>query len=452
MIHPERVRALNHRPAAGGRYVLYWMQASQRAAQNHALEHAIGLANERSLPVLALFCLMNDYPEATQRHYAFLLEGLRETVSTLRERGIGTTVLRGSPVDLVTRMARQASLVVTDCGYLRHQHRWRQQVAERVDCAMVEVESDAVVPVAAASTKAEYTAATLRPKLGRLLLRYLVPIEEQEPKAPAPELDEAGVRVETAEDVDSLLDGLPADRTVPRVTAFQGGASEGARLLEAFLEAKLDGYAAHRSDPSQDWSSHLSPYLHFGQISPLTVALAVNRRSGPGADAFLDELVVRRELSLNFVSYNTRYDSLDALPDWARRTLENHAADPRPYAYDPETLESGRTHDPYWNAAQREMLQTGSMHNYMRMYWGKKLLEWSRTPVEAFGTALRLNNRWQLDGRDPNSYAGVAWCFGMHDRPWAERPVFGTVRYMSAAGLERKFDMKPYVAQHVSNG
>jgi deoxyribodipyrimidine photo-lyase len=220
------------------------------------------------------------------------------------------------------------------------------------------------------------------------------------------------------------------------------------RLLADFLERKLDGYAAHRSEPSQDWSSHLSPYLHFGQVSPLAIALAANRHGGPGADAFLDELIIRRELSLNFVSYNSRYDSLDALPGWARQTLRDHEADARPYIYDFESLEGGRTHDPYWNAAQREMLQTGSMHNYMRMYWGKKLLEWSRSPEEAFATALRLNNRWQLDGRDPNSYAGVAWCFGMHDRPWAERAVFGKVRYMNAAGLERKYDMNPYVARY----
>jgi len=448
LIHPERVKALNRRPPAGGGYVLYWMQASQRATQNHALEYAIDLANERSLPVVTIFYLMDDYPEATQRHYAFMLEGLGKTASVLRDRGIGTAVLRGSPVDIVPRLAGQASLVVTDRGYLRHQRRWREEVAERVDCPMLEVESDAVVPVEAASTKAEYAAATLRPKLGRLLLRYLVPVAERAPKMPLLQLAVDSQRLDTQADIDSLLAALPADRAVRPVTAFHGGATEAMRRLSIFLETKLEGYAAHRSDPSQDWSSHLSPYLHFGQISPLAVALAANRRSGPDADAFMDELIVRRELSLNFVSYNTRYDSLHALPEWARRTLRDHEADARPYTYDQETLEDGRTHDAYWNAAQREMLKTGSMHNYMRMYWGKKLLEWSRSPAEAFATALRLNNRWQLDGRDPNSYAGVAWCFGMHDRPWAERPVFGKVRYMNAAGLERKFDMRPYVAQH----
>lgn len=428
------------------------MQASQRAAANHALEYAIDLANERSLPAVVLFCLMDDYPEATQRHYAFMLEGLRETVLTLRGRGIGTVVLRGSPVDIVPRLARQASVLVTDHGYLRHQRRWRVEIAERLDCPVVEVESDAVVPVEAASPKAEYAAATLRPKLGRLLLRYLVPVAERVPAMPPLQLAEETLPLDTVTDVATLLDALPVDRTVPPVTAFRGGATEAMRLLRVFLEEKLDRYAAQRSDPSLDLSSHLSPYLHFGQIAPLTIALAANEQGGPGPDAFLDELIVRRELSLNFVSYNTRHDSLDALPEWARRTLRDHEADARSYTYDRESLERGRTHDAYWNAAQREMLRTGSMHNYMRMYWGKKLLEWSRSPAEAFATALWLNNRWQLDGRDPNSYAGVAWCFGMHDRPWAERPVFGKVRYMNAAGLERKFDMKPYVARNSADG
>jgi deoxyribodipyrimidine photo-lyase len=428
------------------------MQASQRAVQNHALEYAIDRANDLSLPAVVLFCLMDNYPEATLRHYAFMLEGLRETVATLRDRGIGTAVLRGSPLSVVPRLSRQAALVVTDRGYLRHQRRWRAEIAERIDCPMVEVESDAVVPVEAASPKAEYTAATLRPKLGRLLLRYLVPVAERVPAMPLLQLAEETLRLDTVTDIATLLDALPVDRSVRPVTAFRGGTREAMRLLRVFLEEKLDGYAVHRSDPSLDWSSRLSPYLHFGQVSPLAVALAADEHRGPGADVFLDELIVRRELSLNFVSYNTRYDSFDALPEWARRTLREHEADARPYAYDRPTLETARTHDAYWNAAQQEMLRTGSMHNYMRMYWGKKLLEWSASPSDAFATALWLNNRWQLDGRDPNSYAGVAWCFGMHDRPWAERPVFGKVRYMNAAGLERKFHMNDYVAKYAARG
>jgi len=448
VIQPERIRVLNHGSEPKGNYVLYWMQASQRARQNHALEHAIKQANNASLPVVVLFCLADDYPEATLRHYAFMLEGLQETVTTLHDRGIEFVMLRGSPLTIVPRLARQASMVVTDRGYLRHQRRWREDIAARVECLMLEVETDAVVPIESASSKAEYAAATLRPKLGRVLLRYLVAVDEREPSAPRLELDEDSVALDGPQGIEKVLHGVRADAGVAPVTTFRGGTSEAMRRLAFFLEEKLVGYADRRSDPSEDWSSHLSPYLHFGQVSPLAVALAANQHRGPGVDAFLDELVVRRELSLNYVRYNENYDSIDALPEWARRTLHDHAPDPRPYTYARGTLEQGLTHDVYWNAAQREMVQTGSMHNYMRMYWGKKLLEWSQTPSEAFSTALWLNNRWQLDGRDPNSYAGVAWCFGTHDRPWAERPVFGKVRYMNAAGLERKFDIKTYVATH----
>lgn len=426
---------------AQGAFVLYWMQASQRAHFNHALEYAVEQANQRSLPACVLFCLTVAYPEANLRHYAFMLEGLRETFAALEARNIAALALMGSPIDVVPRIARRAAMVITDRGYLRHQRSWRDEVAARLSCPCVEVETDAIVPAESASPKAEYAAATLRPKLGRVLLRYLVPLREREAARPRLELDEQGV---DAGDPDGVLATLGVDATAGRVTTFHGGWSEAERLLNVFLNEKLDRYSELRSNPAVQYSSRLSPYLHFGHMSPLYVALAARDRGGAGADAFLEELIIRRELSLNYVHYNPAYDSLAGLPQWARNTLEAHAGDRRPYLYDLATLERAATHDPYWNAAQTEMLRSGSMHNYMRMYWGKKILEWSPTPATAFAHALHLNNRWLLDGRDPNSYAGVAWCFGMHDRPWAERPVFGKVRYMNAAGLERKFPMREY--------
>ena len=226
---------------------------------------------------------------------------------------------------------------------------------------------------------------------------------------------------------------------------MRGGASEGKRLLDTFIRDKLPRYAGQANDPGEDLSSGLSPYLHFGQISPLEVMAALRDESGENRDAFVEELTVRRELSMNFTQYNPGYDAYESLPAWARATLEKHGEDTRPYLYTREELDGARTHDPYWNAAQREMVLTGRMHGYMRMYWGKKLLEWGRTPREAFYTALSLNNRYCLDGRDPNSFAGIAWCFGKHDRPWGERNIFGSVRYMNAKGLERKFDMRRYL-------
>jgi len=423
------------------------MQASQRARYNHALEYAIGQAQTLKLPVGVLFCLTDDYPEANLRHYAFMLEGLRETVEALKARGISTLVVKGSAAAQVPRVARRAAVVVTDRGYLRHQREWRSTVAEQLGCPFVQVETDAVVPVETTSSKTEYTAATLRPKLGRVLLRYLVPLRQREPLAPPLQFEEESLDLT---DIDAVLTDLHIDRSVDRVQTTRGGSAEAERRLVAFLAEKLEDYERLRSNPAVSYSSGLSPYLHFGQISPLYVALMARDRGGAGANAFLEELIIRRELSLNYVYYKPHYDGIQALPQWAHDTLSAHESDRRPYLYDLDTLERAATHDPYWNAAQTEMVRTGSMHNYMRMYWGKKILEWSPTPADAFDRALHLNNRWQLDGRDPNSYAGVAWCFGMHDRPWQERPVFGKVRYMNAAGLERKFPIRDYATLYGS--
>jgi deoxyribodipyrimidine photo-lyase len=226
---------------------------------------------------------------------------------------------------------------------------------------------------------------------------------------------------------------------------FTGGTAEANRRFEQFLQQRLDGFANNRTDPGGDGGSDMSPYLHFGQVSPLTLALLAQEHGGSGTPAFLEELIVRRELAVNFVRYNDHYDSFASLPAWAQKTLELHQADQREYGYSLDELERSATHEPYWNAAQREMVKTGKMQGYMRMYWGKKILEWSRTPQDAYSAALSLNNKYEIDGRDPNGYAGVAWCFGKHDRPWGERPIFGMVRSMNARGLTRKFAMDRYV-------
>ena len=445
MIHPSRIQPLNGRSIQDGRYVLYWMQASQRVECNHALEYAVGEANERNLPVVVVFGLTDRFPEANLRHYAFMMEGLEEIRKGLRDRGIRFVRFHRSPELAATAMAEEAALVVVDRGYLRIQRQWRNHVAKNAPCAVVQVESEAVVPVETASPKEEYTAGTLRPKLQRILEGYLVPLKERPVRK-----DSLSLRLDADPegDLTSLLKKMKIDRGVSPARAFRGGTARANALLEEFIAKKLRHYDELRNDPALDYSSHLSPYLHFGQVSPLTVALRVSgEKSIPAAarESFLEELIVRRELSMNFVFYNDRYDEYECLPDWARKTLAEHAKDRRNYLYDPEQWERAGTHDPYWNAAQREMMITGKMHNYMRMYWGKKLLEWSRTPAEAFRTALTLNNRYELDGRDPNGFAGVAWCFGKHDRAWLERKVFGKIRYMNDAGLRRKFDMDAYL-------
>jgi len=452
MIQQERIRDLNGKATARGSYVLYWMQAAQRAGDNHALEYAVGAANDLDLPVLVVFVLTGDYPEANLRHCAFMAEGLVETASDLKKRGIPMMIRYGDPHGEVAATAGKAALVVTDKGYLRHQRLWRERLAAAAPCRVVEVETDAVVPVAEAYGREAYSAAALRPRLERLLPRYLLPLKETtlRKKFTPPLTDgEAGTSAR------ELLAPLRLDSSVGPVTSLKGGAREALRLLEGFIEHGLARYDRERNNPAAPCTSRLSPYLHFGQISPLRVALAVTGAGGVPEEArgaFLEELIVRRELSLNFVYYQDLYDRYEALPSWARETLEAHRHDPRPYLYRFEELEGARTHDPYWNAAQRELVETGVMHPYMRMYWGKQILAWSLSPEEAFYRALALNNRYALDGRDPNSYAGVAWCFGKHDRPWPRRPVFGTVRQMNAAGLRRKFPMEGYLHRFGTGG
>jgi deoxyribodipyrimidine photo-lyase len=440
----ERIGFLNHKAARNGRYILYWMQAAQRAEWNHALEFAIWTANDRGKPLLAVFVL-TEYPEANLRHYQFMLEGLAHTQKDLARRGIVLVVQKGNPEKIVPRLARQADVVIIDDGYLRIHRKWRQGVAEAVDCTMVEVVTNVIVPVAIASDKENFSAGTLRPRIHRQLKEFLVPLSSCRVARTSDSL--CVEKTVSLGDIQAVLKGMKIDRSVLPSKVFTGGTEEAKKRLKIFIKEKLDQYGGKRCDPALDIQSHLSPYLHFGQISPLEIVMEVSKTRSPGREAFLEELIVRRELAFNYVWYNPKYDQYDALPNWALNTLRVHAKDKRQYIYTLEQLEKAKTHDPAWNAAQMEMVITGKMHNYMRMYWGKKILEWTKSPKQAFEWALYLNNKYELDGRDPNSFAGVAWCFGKHDRPWGERPIFGKVRYMNFAGLKRKFNVQLYIDQ-----
>lgn len=446
MIESERIAPLNNRDTIAGDYVLYWMQQSQRAKWNHALEYAIGRANKLREPLLVCFGLTDDYPEANLRHYTFMLEGLRDVGLALERRGIVFTLQHGNPADVALQLGRRASLIVCDRGYLAPQKTWRQRVANKAECAVVQVESDVVVPVNVASEKAEFAARTLRPKLQRLWPKYLrevpsVRLTGDRPSRIPHELD--------WRNPDGILRELKIDRSITAVTEhFRGGTGEAEKIFRHFCRELLRNYKETRNQPQTNNVSQMSKYLHFGQICPAWLALEVRKHSAAGAmniNSFVDELLVRRELSMNWVEFTPQYELYSSLPEWSRRTLAQHARDPRPYIYSRAQLENAQTHDPYWNAAMNEMRFTGYMHNHMRMYWGKKILEWSRTPEEAHATALAINNKYFLDGRDANSFANIAWVFGQHDRPWFERKVFGKVRYMNAAGLERKCDIGAYV-------
>jgi deoxyribodipyrimidine photo-lyase len=445
-IHQSRIQVLNDLDPRKGDFVLYWMQQSQRAETNHALEYAVQQANKMDDGVLVVFGLMDDYPEANLRHYTFMLEGLQETQAALAKRGIKMVVKKGNPADVALAVGRKASVIVCDCGYLRHQRQWRKKVAQNAGCRVVQVESDVVVPIEVVSNKAEYAARTIRPKIHKHLRDYLVEFKPTKIKKSSLQLRVSGIDLRN---IDAVLEKMSLDRSVLPVSHFfKGGTAQAQEMFADFLRHRFASYVENRNQPQTDDVSHMSKYLHFGQISPLFLALQVqNAAKGhkDAKDAFQEELIVRRELAMNFVYYTPKYDSYSCLPKWAQKTLIAHKKDKREWVYSRRQLENAKTHDDYWNAAMREMKSTGFMHNYMRMYWGKKILEWSQTPEQGFKTTLAINNKYFLDGRDANSYTGVAWVFGVHDRAWFERPIFGKIRYMAASGLERKCDIQAYV-------
>ena len=452
MVADERLHTLRSGEPARGAYVLYWMQQAQRVTANPALAYATHRANALDLPVVVGFGLTANYPGANARHYAFMLDGLAEVAAHLRDTGIAFVPRFGDPAEVALGLTKEAALVVCDRGYLRHQRAWRRQVAAEAPCPITEVETEAIVPVATASDRPETAARTFRPRIQAQLDRFPEPDAEMLPRRTASEVAPDG-DFDPARGRD-LLRELPIDHSIAPISTTIGGYTEARDRLDRFLAEGLAGYAEGSNDPVRNATSHLSPYLHFGQISAAEIHRAVAGSTAPQADreGYLEQLVVRRELAFNHCWFRPdSYDQFACLPDWAQRTLAEHANDPRDPVYARQQIEAAETGDPYWNAAMIDMRRNGFMPNYLRMYWGKKILEWSPTPEQAFATAMELNDKYFLDGRDPNGYTNVAWCFGLHDRGWPERAIFGKVRYMNAAGLRRKFRIDHYV-QRVNEG
>ena len=445
MIQETRILNKNSSQPREGAYILYWMQAAQRIHYNHAFSLALKEAQERQLPLVVYFGLMDGFPEANLRSYTFLLEGLLEVKKALEKMHIPFVVVHNRPSEGALTLSKRAALLITDRGYLKIEKSFREEIKDLVPCPFYQVETNVVVPVDVVSQKEEYAAATIRRKIEKLLPEYLLPMGE--PKATLPVYEGPwDVTPMTFDHLEDILSSLSLDASVPSVSHFfKGGRKEGLQHLETFLTQRYEDFAKRRNDPAGTFSSNLSPYLHFGQISPLEVYFKLPKENSENKRVFLDEMIIRRELAMNFVERNPQYESFSSITGFPRETLFTHEKDPRPYVYTLEELEKGLTHDPYWNAAQKEMLLTGKMHGYMRMYWGKKVMEWTESLEEAYAHLVYLNNRYSLDGRDPNGYAGIAWCFGKHDRPWKERPIFGKVRYMNDKGLARKFKIKDYV-------
>ncbi|MGA3210071.1 MAG: deoxyribodipyrimidine photo-lyase [Terriglobales bacterium] len=431
-------------PDPAGGCVVYWMQRSQRALDNPALDVAIELGNELGKPVVVFLAPAPFYPNANRRHYRFLGAGIPDIAEDLARRNAGL-VLRTYPDHSLARLCEQVrpAIVVGDENPLREPEHWRVLAAERLRLPFWTVDADVIVP-SRMMGKEHYAARTIRPRLHELLPQFLVPkravlarVTWKKPR-----------NLPSMSPNDDFTAGWSLPHVVSPVASWVGGTHQGLRRLSHFLKQRLEAYPDDRNHPELNGTSQLSPYLHFGHLGPLTVARAVQGTSAPeqAKQAFLEQLIVRRELAVNFVLYNENYDSCECLEPWANRSFAEHAKDHRPRVYNEEQLERAETHDPLWNAAQKQMTLSGWMHGYMRMYWAKKILEWSPSPAIAFQRAVWLNDAYELDGRDPNGYAGIAWAIvGKHDRPWFERPVFGQIRYMSYASTSKKFDSARYI-------
>ena len=448
----ERVIQLNDRPVnTNSRYVLYWMQMYKRVDNNHSLIYAIRRANELKLPLVVYEGLKYYYPWASDRIHTFILEGVEEKRREFEKLGIRYVFYlqkdAASPKNTVAALAKDAALIITDdfpCFIIPEHNR---RIAERAEIPVYAVDSNGIIPMSKFD-KEEYAAYTIRPKINRLLNNYLKPLQNEYVEISSLDI---GVNCPethvTAATICNLVSECDIDHRVPASRYYKGGTAEGRKRLRKFVDEILPDYDKARSKPDRDGSSRMSSYLHFGYLSPLEIALAVRDADAPqeSIDAYLEELIVRRELSFNMTRHNSSYDSLAALPAWVQKTMREHASDERTQIYSLEQLEAGETHDELWNAAQREMVETGEMHNYVRMLWGKNVIAWSPSYEVAFETLVHLNNKYCLDGRNPNSYAGILWCFGKHDRAWFKRPVFGLIRYMASHSTGKKFDSKKYI-------
>lgn len=439
----------NNAPNNAGRCVVYWMQRAQRGVDNPALDLAVETSNALKKPVVVFFAPVPFYPRANLRHYHFLNEGIPDIAAALARRHIGF-VLRRYPEHSLLRFCDevQPALVIGDENPMREPEHWRQKAAKNLKVPLWTVDTDVIVP-SGLLEKAQYAAHIIRPRLQARLHTYLVP--SRNPHAHV--AWEKPASLQSLATDSSITENWNLDRSVPPVPAWRGGSVEAHRFLRQFVNKKLRGYSTRRNHPEDDSTSRLSPYLHFGHISPITIALSVEKSDAPAVDkqAFLDQLVTWRELAINFVRFNPEYDNFESGEPWAHRTLAKHAKDDRPVLYTEKQLEDAETGDQLWNAAQMQMVTQGWMHNYMRMYWAKKILEWTRTPSQAYQSAVRLNDKYLLDGRDPNGYAGIAWSIvGKFDRPWFERPIFGQIRYMSGRSTGKKFNSEKYVQQNLS--
>ncbi len=445
IVNPVRIQKLNKAPYNNGP-ITYWMSRDQRAHDNWALLYARELAARHETDLLVVFCLTPNFLDATYRQYDFMIKGLIEVERELNKYNIPFRLRFGDPPTEIIKFIKNEKIgaLVTDFSPLRIKKGWNRQIIKSLKIPLYEVDAHNIVPCRVASEKQEYAAYTFRPRINALLSEYLCKfprLKKQKYNGKSKAVSNSWAQAEKS---------LKVDKSIQPVDWISPGYKNGMRKLSEFLKKRLPDYASRRNDPNFKAQSDLSPYLHFGQIAAQRIALEIekSRSNKDSVDSFLEELIVRRELSDNFCYYNDKYDSFESFPEWAQKTLKDHRKDKREFIYTLSQFENADTHDDLWNAAQMEMVITGKMHGYMRMYWAKKILEWSKTPEEALKTAIYLNDKYELDARDPNGYAGIAWSIGgVHDRAWPQRKIFGKIRYMSHDGCRRKFDVDKYITK-----
>lgn len=444
----ERIRLLQKGEETNGP-VIYWMSRDQRVHDNWALLFAQHFAIEKKRPLAVVFNLVPDFLEAAIRQYGFMFKGLKQVETELRKYNIPFFLLSGKPENEIPKFLKRinASILISDFDPLRIKRIWKREIAKKISIPFYEVDAHNIVPCLFVSNKVEYGAYTIRPKIHKVLMEFLDEF---------PELTKMKKSELSSDVIDwgKIENSLNINRDVKEVNWIKPGEKAANESLHNFLQNKFEKYNELRNDPTKDGQSNLSPYIHFGQISAQRIAIEVQKFNGnkESEKSFLEELIVRRELADNFCYFNPKYDSFDGFHDWAKTTLNLHRKDKRDFIYSLNQFENSETHDSLWNAAQNEMVTTGKMHGYMRMYWAKKILEWSKSPEDAMKITIYLNDKYELDGRDPNGYTGIAWSIGgVHDRAWFERPVYGKIRYMNRNGAKKKFDVNAYIKKFKTN-
>ncbi len=444
MSYSNRVRTLQ-KSNFNGEAVLYWMVRDKRFNDNWALYAAQKAALKYKVPLHVCFQYNPKEASATLREYEFLFSGLKETEGNLISHNIQFHLLSGKASDEVPLLCYTLKIgtLLTDYSPLKLYKRRLNQVKNALICPIYQIDAHNIIPVWKTSDKKEFAAHTIRRKINRLLDEYLTDI----PKCISHPF---GSVERNQTNWKKVIDDLKVDRTVKSVSWINPGESSALKRLN-YLKLNMNNYSLERNNPTLDKLSNLSPHFHFGHISAQKVAYEIKRSNvlSQDKDVFLEEMIIRRELADNFCEFESEYDYFEGFHAWAQKTLNEHRNDERDYIYPPGQFEASETHDPLWNAAQNQMKFQGKMHGYMRMYWAKKILEWSPSPEIALQTAIDLNDKYELDGRDPSGYTGIAWSIGgIHDRAWFERPVYGKIRYMNYNGCKSKFKVKEYIEKH----